>query len=146
MGYNVYIQAADFTIPAENLDAAYKAMCDLNARDDLKTGGSWSGGQQTARWFAWMDENYPETCKDAVAIFDALGFDNTYLTEDGSLELGEYDSKMGSEEHFLQAVAPFVKAGSYIEWRGEDGEAWKQEFDGKGMRSGSGTISYDFGS
>ena len=41
MGYFVETTEIDFTIPSGNIDAAYEAMCELNAHDELKHGGIW---------------------------------------------------------------------------------------------------------
>lgn len=135
MGYYVSINEADFTIPAENLDEAYKVMCELNKHDGLKTGGCWGGstsipeGSKSVstrpdKWFAWMPWNYDEVCTSAEEILKELGFE-CELNADGSLSIVYYDSKTGSEEHFLKALAPLVKEGSYIIWNGEEGAMWR---------------------
>jgi hypothetical protein len=126
MGYYVQIRDANFVIPADKLDAAYAAMCALNTTHDAeKSGGSYSGGKQTSKYFAWMDANYPETCPDAKAILEALGFEvETY--DNGDLTIDSYDSKAGQENLFIDACFPFVDPASYISWEGEDGEFWKQ--------------------
>lgn len=124
MGYYVNAFEADWVIPTENLDAAYEAMCKLNERDDLKTGGRYIGGIMVDKWFSWMPINYPEVCKDAEEILNHLGFE-TDTDENGDLRICYYDSKTGAEEHFLAAIAPFSKPDSYIDWRGEDGALWR---------------------
>jgi hypothetical protein len=54
---------------------------------------------------------------------------------DGSLSLVHYDSKVGQEDLFLEAIAPFATPGSYIEWKGEDGFRWRDEVDGGTLQS-----------
>lgn len=144
MGYYVNITEANFTIPKQNLEAAYKAMCALNDNDDAKTGGMWGGDSidrnsprpegmtyHPARWFAWMPSNYPEVCPDTKSVLDQLGFD-VAVADDGSLSIVGYDSKIGSEELFIEALAAFVADGSFICWRGEDGDEWRHLIkDGK---------------
>lgn len=147
MGYYVNIEDADFVIPVENLDAAYQAMCDLNKRDELKTGGSWGPREdgtygQIAKFFAWMDADYPSKCKDAGDVLDALGF-VTEEAANGDLHIWGYDSKTGNEEHFLDAIAPFVKPGSFLEWRGEDGYMWREDYDGETRQIRQGRVVYD---
>ena len=58
------------------------------------------------------------------------------------LYLEAYDSKAGAEDHFLEAVAPFVTPGSYIEWRGEDDTMWRQDFDGQYMNVKEGRVVF----
>ena len=78
MGYYVRIVKSTAMVPAGNLERVYQIMCELNNHNELKQGGSWTGGKQTGWWFSWMDANYPETCKDAFEIFKMLGFDRDY--------------------------------------------------------------------
>lgn len=145
MGYYVSTEEQSIFVSKEHFADAYKAMCALNDHDDLKSGGSWGGDGLTrndprpagmtyhpARWFSWMDANYPETCKTFQDIFRSMGFDMSF-DDDGNLNALYYNDKIGAEEHFIGAIAPYVKAGSHILWRGEDGEMWLYYFDGKQM-------------
>ncbi|QWY81365.1 hypothetical protein SEA_RIZWANA_68 [Arthrobacter phage Rizwana] len=159
MGYYVKTRGIDFTIPKEHLEAACKALKDLNKRDDLKTGGSWGplrdaegnliydeNGKiksgQTERWFAWMSADYDKTLHSAEEILKEVGFE-VYDNGESGIELSGYDSKSGQEEHFVAALAPFVREGSYIEWEGEDGELWRQVKVGDQIVTQSGYITYD---
>lgn len=128
MGYNVRTIKSTAHIPAANLDTAYQAMCALNTtHHNQKRGGSWSGGQETGRWFSWMDENYPDTCQDAQAILEQLGFETQYA-DNGDLLLVSYDSKTGQEDLFLEAIQNL--ALGRIHWLGEDGNTYTTEFLG----------------
>lgn len=132
MGYYILLEESDFTIKAENLGEAYKRMCELNLRDDLKRGGGGApelDGVSTTiegtpnKWFSWMHYNYPTVYKTADEIFQALGFETETL-QDGSLLLKYYDNKIGNESVFTNAVSNLA-TGS-LTWRGEDGEQWKE--------------------
>lgn len=126
MGYFVAITESDAFIPAEKLEIAYQKMCKLNTtHHDQKRGGRWNGGECIEKWFSWMDANYPETCKDAKAIFENMGFSTEYDAS-GNLKITGYDNKTGQEQLFLDAIKDDV-VGS-ISWRGENGEKWKQLF------------------
>ncbi len=127
MGYYVTLEASNFRIAPENLEAAYRALCDLNTNPQythLKSGGSWSGGKQTAKWFAWMDEDYHETCKSAKEILQMVGFD-VAVNESGTLSVYNYDSKTGSESLFIDAISHLANPDWYMEWRGEDGDRYR---------------------
>lgn len=127
MGYYIDLEESHFFLPAENYDKAYEAMCLLNTtHDHLKNGGEWSGGEQTAKWFSWMPANYPEVCPDAIAVLEQLGFE-VICDEAGIVNL-HYSSKAGQEELFLEAIAPYVEPGSYLIWRGEDGDRYGHKF------------------
>jgi hypothetical protein len=136
MGYYVSIQESTFTIPAENLDAAYHEMCKLNhfVPNSQKHGGSWPGkdnapeyGPHKCTWFSWMQWNYDETCKDADAILQELGFYTSY-DDEGNLNIDGYDSKTGQENLFLKSICSLAKG--YIVWKGEEGEVWGETYGG----------------
>lgn len=154
MGYYVETTDIDFAIAAEKLDAAYAAMCELNAHDELKNGGyrpadpsnppakpkgSTSVSNSPHKFFSWMEWNYDEIYDTAEEIFSALGFD-CYVEDNGDLRLLVYDNKSGAEECFLNAVAPYVTPGSFIDWQGEYGELYRWEFDGTTMNQKNGEI------
>jgi hypothetical protein len=143
MGYYVDIQSSDAVLSGEHLDDAYKAMCDLNKRDDLKGGGSSQGGKMVAKWFSWMDEKYPETCKSVEEILEMLGFYVAVDPNNGDVAIDGYDNKTGQEELFLEAIAPWMKGE--IVWQGEDGTCWKNVFENGRMKSVAGHMSFEEG-
>lgn len=121
MGYFVETAEIDFSIPAENLDAAYEAMCKLNERDDLKRGGVWGGKDEdyakpagstslassARKNFSWMDWNYDETCATAQEIFEQLGFD-TDVDEEGNLRVLFTITRLVRRNCFLKHVLPML--------------------------------------
>lgn len=130
MGYYTTITDSEFAIRPGFDQDAYQSLCDLNLREDLKTGGTYIGGKKTESWFAWMPTDYPSVCDTWQSILTKLGFE---LIDNGDRSYYLcYDSKIGDEEHFFRALAPYVEHGSYICWRGEDGALYRWEFmDGK---------------
>ncbi|MFZ9728338.1 MAG: hypothetical protein ACO3CD_04935 [Candidatus Nanopelagicaceae bacterium] len=93
----------------------------------IKRGGSSNG----EKWFSWMNDTEIETTDTVENVFNQLGFETDKV--DGGFKLTAYNSKTGQEDLFLAVMAPFTKDGSYIEWRGEDGELWKFEIHGGRM-------------
>ena len=140
MGYYVRIIDSNVIIKKENLDAAYRAMCALNAAPSSeKHGGKWpknsarpasskSLSNDPDAWYSWMDWNYDETCKDAFEILDMLGF-WVEETTNGSLSVIGYNDKTGQEGVFFKALAPYIEPGGQIEWLGEDGAMWTWRFE-----------------
>lgn len=135
MGYYISAEEGKVTIPAENLDEAYRRMCALNDNDSIKRGGMFGSDDERPaglnyhphRWFSWMDADYPSVCSNAKEIFEMLGFECS-VGDDGSLTLNYYESKMGQESLFLAAVSPLCTKDSYFIWRGEDSESWKHQY------------------
>lgn len=146
MGYYTKITDSNFTIPAENLDAAYQAMCKLNWNNKIKSGGIRPGNPDADdsaprddKWFSWMDWNYHETCRNSKEILEALGFEVDF-NDQGDLYVVSYDSKSGNEEHFIKALAPY--ATGYICWVGEDGCQYKWEIEDGEFVSYTGEIEW----
>jgi hypothetical protein len=143
LGYYVSVIDARWHIPAENVEAAYRAACALNDRDDLKSGGRYVKGYPDGRpprpeglnyhpgaWFGNADSNYPDKCADLVEVLTHWGF-NAYMSEPGyyvgSVWIEGYDGKSTDEEYLLAALAPFTEEGAYLDWHGDDGEMWRYE-------------------
>lgn len=131
MGYYVSGNGA-LRIKAENLGKAYEALMALqDAPDKAKRGGS-SGGSEAPRfWYSWMPEDL-RTLKDTKEVFDTLGFETTIDDSNGDLVITCYENKMGQEDVFFAAAAPFIEDGDY-EWTGEDSDFWAWEFEGGKM-------------
>lgn len=78
---------------------------------------------------------------DLAEDLQQMGF-NVETTDDG-LSITGYDyENQGDEEDYLIALAPYVKAGSYLEWEGEDSLRWRWDFDGKDMYYTSGHTAF----
>jgi hypothetical protein len=139
MGY--YVEGNGYlVVKKENLAAAHEALMKLqDAPDSAKRGGAHSGGKQTASWYSWMPEDL-RTLPDTQSVFETLGFEIEVL-DNGDIVIGHYDNKIGQEEVFFAAAAPFIEDGEY-EWIGEDGAFWTWEFNGGTMYRKEGHRSY----
>ena len=129
MGYYVTLLDADFIIP--ETEEVLNVLKELNnGNEDIKRGGSYGGSGKREFWFSWMPADF-SVFTTVASVFEALGFE-TKKIEEISVEhpyervaLVGYDSKTGQEDIFIEAVAPFVEHGNHLEWRGEQGEVWR---------------------
>lgn len=134
MGYYVNIDDADFCVPTENLDAAMNALRELDKRGELKNRTYFADGSEAPSHFSWMPKDWAETTT-SLREFLALARFECGEDEDGVYIFG-FNSKAGDERLFLNAIAPFVRDGSYIIWLGENGEKYRDRFaDGKMLSS-----------
>jgi len=135
MGYFVSTSEIDVKIPLAKADAALIEMKRINGPefDRLKRGGSWGPSGKSSVWHSWMPESFDEFTS-IVEFLECVGFSGTKIVDD-FIVFGNYDNKTGNEDVFLHFLAPFIVAGSYINWRGEDGEMWRQEFDGNAVKT-----------
>jgi len=128
MGYHMCQWDCDFFIAEKDKGAALKAIQALDS--DNGRGGRFEPEVGKVRnWFSWVDtDEYKNatTLEEAVIAWrwelqGAVGGDVTAICFDGE--------KLGDDEHFLRAIAPFVRDGSWIEIEGEDGR-WRWCFAG----------------
>lgn len=108
MGYYMHMSGANFLVEEKNLPDM------LDAIKSLKAG-------------AWVDES---EVRDASNVLEAMRawfwevvLEDGYLT--GLVFNGE---KYGDDDRLMQAIAPFVVHGPYIEMRGEDDDLWRWVF------------------
>lgn len=128
MGYYVKTIDSDIFLDKVHFDAAYKKLCELNDYDELKRGGSFGGNTDQnpedkynrSKWFSWMDYNYPETCPDMQSVLNQAGFNCAYDENGNLIDLVYDENKTGNEDYFLCALAPFMKDGSFITFKGEE--------------------------
>ena len=63
--------------------------------------------------------------------------------KDGNInEIYLDDDRLGDDQDMFEAIAPFVQAGSYIAFEGEDGFIWCFYFDGKHCTSHNAVITF----
>jgi hypothetical protein len=131
MGYYVSGNGS-LRIKAENLGKAYEALMALqDAPDKAKRGGSHGGSEAPRFWYSWMPEDL-RVIPDTKSVFDELGFETVIDDVNGDLVITCYENKMGQEDVFFAAAAPFIEDGDY-EWTGEDSDFWAWEFEGGKM-------------
>ena len=144
MGYCMTLKDVNFFIAKENKEKALEAIKALASKvNELGHGGSWAGGKKIDANYSWVDTSEflnAKTLEDAIL---AWGW-STDTDKDGNINYIGFDSeKLGDEPVLFEAIAPFVKNGSYIEMSGEDGNIWRWVFDGETMREKAARIVYD---
>lgn len=133
MGYYVQGDSHKFLLKAGQEDAIRAAIRELNTHDELKNGGSYSGGEKKEMWFSWMNDFPYDKDFTTVELLERIGFDDVDTDIDGNIIHLFYDGKTGQENLFLATLAPFIEDGSIIEWKGEEDERWRWVFEGGEM-------------
>ena len=116
-------------ISSDNLNKAYKDACELNNRNDLKGGGRSSQFEgysyhepRPDKWFAWVNWNYQETCKNLIDMLDVFRFD-VEVNDNGDIIYLEWKgNKLGDEAELFRVLAPYISSGSYMYWSSEEGD------------------------
>lgn len=143
MGYYMSQQSAKFTISKKNFDAALAAIKALASTPERMGGGRYNAGKMEEKWYSWVDMKEladAKTLPEAIKAWRWTGF----VEPDGDLTEINFDGEnLGDDVILLEAIAPFVKAGSYIEMEGDEGCHWKWCFDGKTMTEKTGQVVYE---
>lgn len=116
MGYYMNQREANFTIKKEYVDKAWQALKDLFIKRD--TSLSWIDNQDVLDSKSF--EEIMSVCRWNIEINEQGDYDSIYFN-------GEKYG--GDEEVVLEAIAPYVENGSYIQMQGEEGEQWRWIFD-----------------
>lgn len=134
MGYCMNQQFAVFFVSKENADKAAKAIQALHGKETIKDG---SGAH-----FSWVDNKFYQ-----IKGFEDLMSEwrwEVVENDDGDFDSIQFSGeKIGDDLILFQAIAPFVKKGSYIEMQGEDGALWRWVFNGKTCQEVNARVEWD---
>jgi len=125
MGYHIDQLASQFHIKSEAAHYAHAVIRILCAP------GKGTIRDSSGCYYSWVDSAAVIKASTFQDVMDAWRY---HLTKDA--RTGDFTSitfkgqKAGDEEVLFQAIAPYVTAGSYIEFRGEDNARWRWVFDG----------------
>jgi hypothetical protein len=149
VGYSVQLIKGEVTIAVSDQTPAFEALRDLDAtRDDLKTG--WSkdpdGGDRVGRrHWAFVQSEDVASASTLPDMLRALRF-RPMVEPDGEIfgvELIDSPRNRGDERWIWATLAPFVAAGGELIWFGEDDQAVRWSFDGRGMTEHLGRLAFD---
>lgn len=139
MGYCMDQTASRFFIPQEYHGIALKAIKDFMLQNYTA-----DGGMQVIRSYSWVDTDEvirSETLQDALY---AWRWEASEYSSDGDID-GIYfrGEKSGADDELFRVIAPYVKEGSYIAMRGEDGALWRWYFNGQRCIEQTGTVIWE---
>jgi hypothetical protein len=117
MGYCATQRDEEFFIPADR-----KAEC-VQAIKGL-------AGLRRQFGFSWVDDDFVEK-NTFCEIMEAWRWEVSLSKDGDAIGICFQGEKLGDDDVLFGAIAPFVRAGSYIEMHGEDGAIWRWVFDGK---------------
>ena len=142
MGYCMSMRDSKIRIPASKHDRCLAAIRALSGRG---TAYYSSGGHYS--WVRTHEFANATTLREALAAWRWVdpNQDLTNPDNDKSKDIEELyfsGEKLGDDEILMNAIAPYVEAGSYIEMVGEDADYWRWYFDGEGCYHQEGHVVY----
>lgn len=127
MGYCIEMTESKFTIKKGNFENALKSLKAIFVPENMKC-CDYIGGKKYPH-FSWVNT---KTVLDSINIVEALE-EIRYapqLNQNGDICNVEFiGEKYGDEEIFFKALAPYIETGSYLCFKGEDGDRWKWVFN-----------------
>ena len=126
-------------IKAENVPHALAAIRALAGVEAEAGGGSTSvitaeGVGNRVRHWSWVDAEYATADTFQKAML-AWRWGNIDFDEKGDvIFIGFEGEKLGDDVQLMDAIAPCVEHGSFIEMRGEDDSLWRWVFWRGGLR------------
>lgn len=111
MGYYISQGSTKFSMRQENIPKAFEAL-------KRRTSGTHP---------SWTEVILAKNFDDASAEYD---FEFDYDEKGNIIDITFTGEKAGVEDEFFTTIAPYVEAGSYVEFSGEDAEHWRYRFYG----------------
>lgn len=110
MGYVIYLTDHSFLIDKDHVIPAVRSEIGENSFDE--------------------DTPYEDALTELGSMFEFWGFQTDITNPEDGLRIDGWEGKTTEEDEFLTRLAPYVTAGSYLSWEGEDGNLWQYRFDG----------------
>ena len=115
MGYCITVTCSGMVIPKAKVKKALEAIKAISVKENGH--------------YAWVNHDGKQT--DLVEAFEGWLYE-AVEEENGNITIGNFNGeKQGDDEILWKAIAPFIKKGGEVKYRGEDGFQWKYVFDGK---------------
>lgn len=132
MGYYASQTRSYFLIKRENVAKALAAVKELAGVEQERGSGFTSevdenGQRITVNRYSWVDDDYvtADTFEKALVSWRWEAF----IAPNGDVEDLRFDGeKLGDDAQLMNALAPFVEHGCYIEMCGEDDARWRWVF------------------
>lgn len=130
MGYCIEQEDAKFYIKADKAKDVVKAIKSLVGRE------SWGDH------FSWVYNDFGKY-NDLKKIIKCWRWNIEQDEQGNVIDISFDGEKLGDDLLFFKTIAPFVKKGSYIQMRGEDGAMWRWVFDGKSVKEVSPKVDWE---
>ena len=124
MGYFMSQMQAKFKIKKENQEKALAAIKTLMNKTDLMSGG----GTERKWFFSWVDTDRVKNANNLISALRAWRWDAECDDNGDIVDIRFVGENLGDDEQMLNAIAPFVEEGSYIQMIGEDNSIWQWLF------------------
>lgn len=127
MGYCMEMTDSEFKIKKENFESALKSLKSVFVPENMNCYDRI--GNICYPHFSWVDTRIVLKSKSIEEALREIRYDPEYDDNGNICNVKFTGQKRGCEKVFFTALAPYIESGSYISFRGEDGDAWKWSFN-----------------
>jgi hypothetical protein len=137
MGYMMHLMDSEFRITKDQIPDALAAIKSLAGKETI------AGYKDHPPHFSWVITEEFLNAKTLHDAFQAWNWSLDEEVEDDAVLFDFLGEKRGDEHIFFNAIAPYVKPGSFIQMVGEDGVIWRWYFDGHSASIQFGRVIFD---
>ena len=123
MGYCIELIDSSFKMKKENFDNAFRDLKSLFVVENMTVCDTVNGKEYYH--FRWVDNEEVIESINMYELMESIRFPVEFNGNGDICDIDFYGEKLGDDEIFLSALAPYVEDGSYIEFEGEDGYSWR---------------------
>ena len=130
MSYYMQFLDSEIFIPGEDIGSVHKALIDLAKKNSGR--------------IPYVDTEVISRSKTLEDAFEEWSWKAEFYYDGELTNLYFVDAqKVGAEDMLFETIAPWVKDGSYILVRGEEGEVWRWFFNEGVCKVQHGTIVFE---
>lgn len=146
MGY--FVDCFDWELSIKSKQAAIDCARKMMDQVDANGGGAvYQGGKLVSRSYSWVSTENTNRLLDAgniEGVFREFGYAMTVDRETGIMSLDYKErEKWGDDETFWNALAGAIDDGSYLNFRGEEGELWQYSFKDGVLYEKRGVVTWE---
>ena len=127
MGYYIEMTESKFMIKKENFIIALNYLKNVFVPQNMTTYDYYNGKKHPH--FKWVSTQSVLESKSLGDALEEIRYKPIFDNAGNICDVKFTGQKYGDEECFFKALAPHVESGSYLRFKGEDGDTWVWDFD-----------------
>lgn len=133
----------EFFIAVADIPKVLEAIKALADNKEKMSGGSYAYGAKKESWYSWVDTSDFVDAGNVEKALKSWRWHPEFDTDGNVVSIEFWGEKLGDDKVLFEAIAPWVKSGSYIEMQGEDGTMWRWCFDDGKFHEKTAKVSWE---
>lgn len=127
MGYCIEMTESKFTIKKENFENALKSLKAVFVPENMNCYDYINGKKY--HHFSWVNTRTVLESINIVEALEEIRYAPQFDQDSNICNVEFIGEKYGDEQIFFDALVPYVENGSYLCFKGEDGDTWRWIFN-----------------